>query len=243
MRPVDDMNFDSILVGFYKRVILVNTAKRVLGQQTNSLSSQSSLRLINASPLLVLNRTTLSCSRIIGMTLDELSCDDKLFTITVINPTNDTVTSVITSPEYGGASYFIPTYFTDGNLAGIRYRIGGISQKTITVTLPPRSGAIFNGSLFALTGVTGKAEQEMNVKSYPQPFTERTTLEYRLERASNVVLRVFDVLGREVWRQDVGMIPAGTHETVFSGENLPQGTYFCALHTDTGVQRIRLVKQ
>lgn len=238
VRPVDDMNFDSGLVNFYKSVII---------QKTNRISTQSSLQLVSTSPLLAFNRTEPACSYIIGQTLNELSCGDKKFTITILNLTNESATSVITSPEYGIASDFIPTYFTSANLSSIRYgidKISGQSQKTITVTLPPMSGAIFNGTLFALTGVSRKIEPNMSINSFPQPFTERTTLEYRLERASVVVVRVHDALGREVMRFSEGVQPEGAHTREIDGRDLASGVYFCTVMGQNGaVGRVMLVKR
>jgi glycosidase len=233
IRPADDMNFDSSLVSFYKRAVFLS-----------GLGRQGSLRLVSSSPALVLERIASTCSNIIGNTLNELNCGDKLFIITVLNLTNDSVTTQITSPEYGNASSFTPSLLSGSNFNNVRYQITGVAQKTLIVTLPPLSGAVFSGTKFALTSVRQDNNETVSARAYPQPFTDETTLEYTLAAAGEVSLSVADVLGREVLRIDEGWKPQGTHTTTLRGERLQRGTYFCTLRVSGGaVKRLLLMRQ
>jgi glycosidase len=239
VRPVDDMNFDSSLVGFYKRTII---------QKMNPPEPQLSFGLISSSPLFAFNRTRLTCSYIITQNnINELSCSDRRFTAIVFNPTNDSVTSVITSPEYVGSSWFLLTYFTGTNPNSIRFQntLTQDLKRSITVMMPPRSGAVFQGSASALTGVLDKAGKYETIKIFPQPFTERTTLEYTLERASEVLIRVHDALGREVMRLSEGALPAGMHTREIDGSGLASGVYFCTVTAggQSAPMRVMMVKR
>ena len=66
-------------------------------------------------------------------------------------------------------------------------------------------------------------------QNYPNPFNPSTTISYQLAGVSEVTLRVFDILGREVRllvreRQD-----PGTYRVAFAPEGLTSGTYFYRL--------------
>lgn len=66
--------------------------------------------------------------------------------------------------------------------------------------------------------------------NYPNPFNPSTTIRFSLPTASFTTLRVFDVLGRLVATLTDSYLPAGEHEAVFDGENLPSGVYVYALN-------------
>jgi aminopeptidase N len=74
---------------------------------------------------------------------------------------------------------------------------------------------------------------------YPNPFNPTATIAYDLPVAGSVRLRVFDVLGREVSRENLGFRPAGGHVAMWDGSNAASGVYlFCI---ETAAQR-RLTK-
>ncbi len=70
--------------------------------------------------------------------------------------------------------------------------------------------------------ITGDYKLLMN---YPNPFNPTTTIAYRLPRAGEVTLSVYDVSGREVTRLVNGWRDAGVHEAVFDASDLPSGVY------------------
>jgi hypothetical protein len=60
-------------------------------------------------------------------------------------------------------------------------------------------------------------------QNYPNPFNPETTISYRLKAASNVSLKVYDVLGREVATLVDEFQQPGVYNTQFSILNLPAG--------------------
>lgn len=67
--------------------------------------------------------------------------------------------------------------------------------------------------------------------NYPNPFAAATTLAYTLRRPSDVSLKVYDLLGREVAvLVEPQQQAAGRHEVPFDGRRLATGTYVCVLH-------------
>ena len=69
--------------------------------------------------------------------------------------------------------------------------------------------------------------------NYPNPFNPATTIRFQMVRSSEVMLEVFDVLGRTVASKSLGVRAAGDHSVAFDGSNLASGTYFYRLTTVT----------
>lgn len=83
------------------------------------------------------------------------------------------------------------------------------------------------------------ARGRATIENAPNPFNPSTTVTYRLEGASEVILAVYDLAGRRVRTLDGGMRSAGEHRAVWDGETeggraAPSGTYFVRLETEGG---------
>jgi hypothetical protein len=68
-------------------------------------------------------------------------------------------------------------------------------------------------------------------QNYPNPFNPSTTIEYTIPAPENVVLRVYDVLGRVVATLVNQPQPAGRYRMLFAASSLPSGIYYCRLET------------
>lgn len=84
--------------------------------------------------------------------------------------------------------------------------------------------------------VTASIEQ-----SYPNPFTQQTTIPFSLTQTEHVSVTIFNMLGQEITTladQDFG---AGPHEVVWNAGRMPSGSYVCRIATSEGVQTQSLV--
>lgn len=81
-------------------------------------------------------------------------------------------------------------------------------------------------------------------QNYPNPFNPRTEISYTLQNNSRIKLAIYDLTGRELAVLVNGDENAGQHSTVFTGEDLTSGIYFCTLQTPSGVltKKMTLVK-
>ncbi len=61
--------------------------------------------------------------------------------------------------------------------------------------------------------------------TYPNPFNATAVIEFSLERASFVVLEIFDVNGRRIFRDAPGLISAGEHRLRWDAGQMPSGLY------------------
>jgi hypothetical protein len=62
--------------------------------------------------------------------------------------------------------------------------------------------------------------------NYPNPFNPSTMIKYDLPKDSKVVLKLYDVVGREVATLVNGKQTAGSYEVQFNASNLASGVYF-----------------
>ena len=77
--------------------------------------------------------------------------------------------------------------------------------------------------------------------AYPNPFQERTTIGYALERPAHVTLEVFDLLGRRVARLVDAPQTVGAHRAAFEAAGLAEGWYGYRLVADGTVAHGRIL--
>ncbi len=81
-------------------------------------------------------------------------------------------------------------------------------------------------------------------QNYPNPFNPSTKISYTLAEKSNVSIKVFDVLGREVADLLNTTKDAGSHEVVFDASNLASGLYVYMINAGsfTASKKMMLMK-
>ena len=73
-------------------------------------------------------------------------------------------------------------------------------------------------------------------QNYPNPFNPSTTINFGLPLASEVTIKVFNILGQEVATVFEGKMPAGEKKLIFDGSNLTSGTYFYQIQAGDNVK-------
>lgn len=113
-----------------------------------------------------------------------------------------------------------------------------------------------SGTEYALGSKTGKNNfiitKTSDVKTnhfslsqnQPNPFVTTTIIRYELPERNSVVLKVYDLFGREVTTLFEGEQNAGKYEVEFNGTNLPSGIYFCQMQAGNfmAVRKLLLLK-
>jgi hypothetical protein len=66
-------------------------------------------------------------------------------------------------------------------------------------------------------------------QNYPNPFNPVTTIRFSVVAPQITILKVFDLLGREVAVLANGRYPAGSHTVTFDAAGLAGGIYICRL--------------
>jgi len=84
--------------------------------------------------------------------------------------------------------------------------------------------------------------QPARCEAYPNPFADRLTISYQLERSEPVTCRLYDAAGNRVADLPGGIQSAGTHSLRWDVAHLAPGVYFCEFATSTWVRTYRLAK-
>lgn len=96
-----------------------------------------------------------------------------------------------------------------------------------------------------ITGAAGKVPAAFSLaQNYPNPFNPSTTIRYELALASDVKLKVFDILGREVATLVSAKQAAGNYAAQFNASRLSSGVYFYQLKAGglIAIRKMMLVK-
>ncbi|MFN3386642.1 MAG: S8 family serine peptidase [Candidatus Thermochlorobacter sp.] len=78
-------------------------------------------------------------------------------------------------------------------------------------------------------------------QNYPNPFNPTTTIVYQLPVASEVSLKVYDILGREVATLFRGRQNAGRYQAQFNASQLSSGMYFYRLQAGNYVETKKMM--
>lgn len=81
-------------------------------------------------------------------------------------------------------------------------------------------------------------------QNYPNPFNPTTTIRYSLPKASNVSIKIYDVLGNEVMTVVKAYQNAGNYTETVDASNLSSGVYFYAIKAGdfTATKKMSLIK-
>lgn len=83
--------------------------------------------------------------------------------------------------------------------------------------------------------------------SYPNPFNPSTQIRYQIPKQSVVILKVYDLIGREIRTLVNGVQPAGDYTVSWDGKNvvgqdLSSGIYYSRLETENYVSVRKMIK-
>lgn len=78
-------------------------------------------------------------------------------------------------------------------------------------------------------------------QNYPNPFNPSTKITYSVPQSSNVIIKVFDILGDEIETLVNEEKPVGTYEISWYAVNLPSGVYFYKLQAGSFVETKKMI--
>lgn len=78
-------------------------------------------------------------------------------------------------------------------------------------------------------------------QNYPNPFNPTTTIKYSTPKHSNIEIKVFDVLGREITTLVNDIKAPGSYETSFNGRSLSSGVYYYQIKADQYFKRLKML--
>jgi hypothetical protein len=78
-------------------------------------------------------------------------------------------------------------------------------------------------------------------QNFPNPFNPSTRIIYQLPQSGNIVLKVYDILGREVETLVNGFQNEGRYEINFDASLLTSGVYIYQLRTENYVNTKKMI--
>ena len=81
-------------------------------------------------------------------------------------------------------------------------------------------------------------------QNYPNPFNPTTMINYSVAKESNVTIKIYDVMGREVETLVNENKEPGNYEVNFNAQNLASGIYFYKMNAGdfTSIKKLTLLK-
>ncbi len=107
----------------------------------------------------------------------------------------------------------------------------GVFDNTVPFELGPEGEISFEGgSLLIDVGTSSEPDETLPRsffvdQNFPNPFNPATVIRYGLPSASEVTIRVFNMLGQEIRTISEGHKAAGVHEVAFEAADLSSGLY------------------
>ena len=120
----------------------------------------------------------------------------------------------------------------NGFTTGLRTADGGFIFGGWTQRDSSTQGWLVKTGPELLAGETPVARSVCLLSNYPNPFNPTTTLSFSLPRTSQVTIRAYDILGREVELIVNTVYPAGTHTVAWTPWKRASGTYLISLTGD-----------
>jgi hypothetical protein len=159
---------------------------------------------------------------------------------------NDVVVASYTAP-LGGLNGQTLIVFASGfltpsaNQNGPAFGLYAVSSDGTVIALPTASALAKLSSesdVEASAAVPGDFTLDQN---YPNPFNPSTTISFALPAASDVSLKVYNILGQEIATLAEGPMDAGQHNIVFDAANLSTGMYLYRLSTESKVEVRKMI--
>jgi hypothetical protein len=78
-------------------------------------------------------------------------------------------------------------------------------------------------------------------QNYPNPFNPSTNIKYSVPQSSNVVIRIFDIIGNEIETLVNEKKPAGNYKVEFDASTFPSGIYFYRLQAGSFIETKKML--
>jgi len=134
-------------------------------------------------------------------------------------------------------------------IANNNFRLQGTVGQPLIGLVGSASESLNAGFWYLTEGLLLSVEQTSNDvplayrvdQNYPNPFNPTTTIEFALPENSNVTLKLFDILGRNIATLVDDKLQPGVYKVVLDTKNLSSGVYFYRLWADKFVQQRKLI--
>lgn len=78
-------------------------------------------------------------------------------------------------------------------------------------------------------------------QNFPNPFNPETRINYLVSQRSNVLIRVYNILGKEISTLVNEIKEAGNYNIEFNGGGYPSGIYFCRMQAGSFTETRKMI--
>jgi hypothetical protein len=158
---------------------------------------------------------------------------------------NNPDANILITPILKSSGYFdhiIGVWYSAGLSKWLLYIEDGVTEFT--------SGIKYNIYVANASGLPTSVDEENNPavvnnfelqQNYPNPFNPTTQIRFSLAEQSQVTLKVYNVLGKEIATLVNDVKGAGVHQVSFDGTGLASGVYFYTLQADKLTQTHKMI--
>ena len=168
--------------------------------------------------------------------------------------TSNAANGILTLIWFDASGGSNPVNIADGKLLDIEFNLIGGSSLGVTRSISINKNASevsdTNGNPLSITYIDASAtllnDQGDEVSSgfslagiYPNPFYATTTVQFNLPSSSLVSLKVYDLMGRQIWQKEAEMVVSGSgHQIQIEATGWSSGTYLVVLTAQYGNQTL-----
>lgn len=104
-------------------------------------------------------------------------------------------------------------------------------------------GGTWVGNTDPATGLSSNVYSKFKLsQNFPNPFKSSTTINYQLEHSCDVILKVYDLQGKEIITLVNGRRPAGNHQVEFKSNALSNGMYLYKITANGTTQTKKMIR-
>jgi len=92
-----------------------------------------------------------------------------------------------------------------------------------------------------VSAISENSTEKIASNVYPNPTNNKGTLQLNIEKAMNIEIDIYDVLGKKVQQMANTKFTKGIHNISFDTSNLENGTYFIKYQSDEAVSNVKFV--
>ena len=139
--------------------------------------------------------------------------------------------SGIDSLEIAGTWYYCPLTDLEGN------------PRPNPVGTMPDMGAYENGSMVGVEDdILSMNPNSFSLsQNFPNPFNSSSIIRYSIPKSSQVVIKIFDILGNEIETLINEEKQTGTYEINWNAKNFPSGVYFYRMNVGNFVETKKMI--
>ncbi|MFA5403632.1 MAG: T9SS type A sorting domain-containing protein [Ignavibacteria bacterium] len=154
---------------------------------------------------------------------------------------SQTFTSYVIDTVVGGSQYIVPLGKLNLNTTYYWRMHNSVGYPSIWWSLPWS----FTTRTTGINTINSEIPKEYKLyQNYPNPFNPVTKIRFQIKDSRFVILRVYDILGKEVAMLVNEKLSPGKFEIAWNAFSLPSGMYFYKLETGnfTDVKKLVLIK-